>query len=97
MGLIRFFMWTGVSIGVGVGLATVEVGGRTPLMHLERLWKHERPKLERASHDAVAEVKKKVSSKDVVGGGGGASGPKEQHSAADRSAIDEIIGKRPHP
>lgn len=94
MGLIRFITWTGVSMGIGVGMATVEVSGRTPLKHLERLWKHERPQLERVSRDAVAEMKKKASSRDV---GGGATGPKEQHSAADRSAIDEIIGKRPHP
>ncbi len=89
MGLIRFILWTGVSVGIGIAAATVEVGGRTPVQHVERVWKHDRPQLERASHDAVEELKKKVSSKDL--------GPKEQHSASDRSAIDDIIAKRPHP
>ena len=76
-------------MGIGIGLATVELGGRTPLKHIERLWKQERPQIERVSHDAVEEMRKKVAAKDVAG-------PKEQHSASDRSAIDEIIAKRPH-
>lgn len=87
MGFIRFILWTATSVGFGVGLATVDLGGKTPLEHVARLWKEERPQLERAGHAAAEEVRRKVAGKDMAG-------PKEQHTASDKNAIDEIIAKR---
>lgn len=90
MGFLRFIVWTGASVGLGIGLATVDVAGRTTLEHLQRLWATERPHLTRDLRSTVDEVKKRTM-------GASSKVPSEQHSASDRSAIDDIIAKRPRP
>jgi hypothetical protein len=91
MGILRFVLWTAACIGLGIFVSTAEFSGKTPLQHLTRVWKHERPRLERvkdSAEEAVDDVKRRVSTKEV------AKGPTEQHSSADREAIDQIIAKR---
>jgi hypothetical protein len=88
MGALRFLLWTAICVGLGVGLATVEVGGRTPVSALERLWKRA-PKLDKvkeAGAEVVEEVKKKV--------GASAAEPRESHAKADRDAVADIIAHR---
>lgn len=90
MGILRFLVWTGLCIGLGIFLATADVGGRTPLEHLTRAWKQTSPRLERVKGDAgelVEGVKKKVATKE-------APAPTERHAQEDRDAVDAIIAKR---
>lgn len=89
MGALRFLLWTGLCVGAGIAMASVEVGGRTPVSHLERLWRHQAPRLEKvkeAGVEVVDEVKRKVASAPAE--------PKESHGKADRAAVDEIISRR---
>jgi len=89
MGALRFLLWTGLCVGAGIALASVELGGRTPVSHLERLWKQSAPRLERAGAEVVDEVKKKVGSTPLE--------PKESHAKADRDAVADIISRRQKP
>ena len=79
MATLRFLLWTGLCVALGIGMATVEVGGHTPWSHLQRLWRHEGVKL-------VEEVKQKVASAPPE--------PKETHTKADRDAVADIIARR---
>jgi hypothetical protein len=78
MGLIRFVVWTTLSVAFGIFLATYEVAGRTPWQVLQGTWKRESPAL-------VETVKKKV---DEV------KAPRETHTAEDKQAIEALIAKR---
>ncbi|MEW6434142.1 MAG: hypothetical protein AB1730_21790 [Myxococcota bacterium] len=89
MGLLRFVVWTGMCVALGVWVGAGQVGGKTPLEHAQRLWKGSGPALERDAKDLVTGIKKKVASAAAP------TGPKEQHTAEDRAAIDDIIAKRP--
>ena len=92
MGAIKFMLWTGCAVSLGVGLATVEFDGRTPLQSLERSWNRrtvpepwERLK-ERAS-DTFEKAKDKLT--------GTTSPPREHHTPDDREALDKLIARRP--
>lgn len=90
MGLIRFVVWTGLCVALGVWLGTGHVAGKTPLEHAQKAWKGHAPALDEVKRDAkdlVTDVKKKVTPAPT--------GPKEQHSAEDKAAIDDIIARRP--
>jgi hypothetical protein len=84
MGLLRVVIWSVGCVGLGVGLSTVELGGRTPLQHAEKVWK------DRAKPKSVDGNKASVTENAA------AKGPSEQHTVADRSAIDQIIAKHQH-
>ncbi|GMU59270.1 MAG: hypothetical protein AMXMBFR34_10330 [Myxococcaceae bacterium] len=89
MGLLRFVIWTGLCVAFGVWLGTAKVGGKSPLQQLSAAWSA--PKVEEVKRDAkelVTDVKKKVTAPE-------AAGPKEQHTAQDKAAIDDIIARRP--
>ena len=91
MGILRFVVWTAACVGFGIFVSTAEFSGKTPLQHLTKTWKQEKPRLERVkdnAEEAVDEVKKRVVSAREP------KGPTEQHSSADREAIDQIIAKR---
>lgn len=38
MRTLSFLLWTTCSVGLGIWMATVPVGGRTPWEHTKRLW-----------------------------------------------------------
>lgn len=92
MGILRFLVWTITCVGLGIGLGTVEVGGKTAVQHAEKLWHTRAPKLREGAGDLVDDVKRRVTQ---TGGqaqvGQPARAPTEQHSAADRDAVDQII------
>ncbi len=88
MGLLRVVIWSVGCVGLGVGLSTVELAGRTPLQHAERAWK-ERGRGAKGP-EPRASVAENMSPK------GPATGPTEQHTVADRTAIDQIIAKHQH-
>ncbi|MEW5743369.1 MAG: hypothetical protein AB1938_30950 [Myxococcota bacterium] len=89
MGLLRFVIWTGLCVAFGVWLGSARGGGKSPLQQLEAAWSAPRVEdVKREAKDLVSDVKKKVTTPEP-------SGPKEQHTAQDRAAIDEIIARRP--
>jgi hypothetical protein len=91
MGLLRFVVWTGLCVALGVWVGTGRVAGKTPLQHLESAWKGHGPALDEVKKDAkdlADDVKKKVTTAQ-------ATGPKEQHSPEDKAAIEDIIARRP--
>lgn len=96
MGILRFVVWTATCIGLGIFVSTAEFGGKTPLQHLTRSWKQQSPKLDKVKESAeevVDDVKKRVSTREPREANA-VKGPTEQHSSADRDAIDQIIAKR---
>lgn len=91
MGILRFLVWTALCIGLGIFLATFQIGGRTPWQTMQGAWKQQGPRLEKVRDDAeelADSVKKKVSTEAPV------AQPKERHSKEDREAIEQLISKR---
>lgn len=77
MGILRFVLWTALCIGLGVFLATFDMGGRTPLRMIQGAWKQQVPVLEKALD--------RPSEKPAPA--------KERHSKEEREAIDQLISK----
>jgi hypothetical protein len=98
MGFLKVLVWSLCCIGVGIGVATVDVGGRTPLEHGRRAWKEQvnPSKLDRVKNglgDAVDEAKDKLdAAKDALAKD--EKRPRERHSPEDREAINKLIAKR---
>lgn len=95
MRLLVTLVWTLSCVGVGIALGTVEVGGRTPWQHAQRVYKAEGEKKlgdarEKAS-DLVEDVGRKVSStvKETV-----KERPLDRHSPAERDALEKLIANR---
>jgi hypothetical protein len=87
MGFIRSCVWTATAVGVGIGLATVEVGGKTPLAYARSAWARSEGGdwLRDRADDAVDRAR---------GALGQPQKPRERHSDEDRAALDRIIAKR---
>jgi hypothetical protein len=87
MGFVRTCVWTVAAVGVGIAVATVEVGGKTPLTHAQAAWRRS------AAGDWLRDK-----ADDVVDQARGALGqpqkPRERHTDEDRAALDRIIAKR---
>jgi hypothetical protein len=87
MGIIRSCVWTGMAVGLGVALATVDVGGKTPLQHARTAWRSSEASdwLRDRADDAVDRARSAL---------GQPQKPRERHSDEDRAALDRIIAKR---
>lgn len=87
MGFIRTCVWMAMAMGLGIALATVEVGGRTPWQHARSAWRTSEAGdwLRDRADDAVDRAK---------GALGQPQKPRERHSDEDRAALDRIIAKR---
>jgi hypothetical protein len=91
MGFLKFLVWTSCAIGLGIFLAKGEVGGRTPLEHLERTWQRNvRPtrmdRIKDGLEDALDNAKDAVSRK--------ADAPRERITEEDRAAVNRIIAQK---
>lgn len=87
MGFVRTCVWTVVAVGAGIAVATVEVGGRTPLAYARSVWRSSEASdwLRDRTDDAVDRAR---------GALGQPQKPRERHSDEDRAALDRIIAKR---
>ncbi len=87
MGFVRTCVWTVVAVGAGIAVATVEVGGRTPLAYARSAWRSSEASdwLRDRTDDAVDRAR---------GALGQPQKPRERHSDEDRAALDRIIAKR---
>ena len=98
MGFLKVFVWSVCCIGLGMGLAKVEIGGRTPLEHAQQAWKHrvnpsKLDQLKNGLGDAMDEAKDKVeAAKEAFAKDD--KRPRERHSAEDRDAVNKLIAKR---
>lgn len=96
MGFIKFVLWTSCAIAIGVGLASWEVDGRTPLEHAKRAMRqpsgldHAKDFAEDAA-DSVGEAIE--TAKDKLGARNPGA-PHERHSDEDRQAVDQLISQR---
>lgn len=97
MGVLKFLVWTGCAMGLGVLLATAEIDGRTPLEYVQREWKRQaRPsnrveQVKTSLADALdsAENTVKRAGKQAV-----ATEPRERITHEDRAAIERIIAQK---
>jgi len=87
MGFIRSCVWMAAAVGLGVALATVDVGGKTPLAHARVAWERSEAAdwFRDRADDAVDRAR---------GALGQPQKPRERHSDEDRAALDRIIAKR---
>lgn len=101
MGILKFLVWTGCAVGLGVFLATAEIGGRTPWESVQRVWKqHARPaRVERVKdgvRDALdgAEEAVQRSTRQVTAAATASPAPRERITHEDRAAIDRLISQK---
>lgn len=91
MGFLKFLVWTTCAVGLGIFLAKGDVGGRTPLEHLERTWQRNvKPsrmdRIKDGLEDALDNAKDAVSRK--------ADAPRERITEEDRAAVNRIIAQK---
>lgn len=100
MGFLKFLVWTGCAVGLGVFLATANVDGRTPWDYAQRQWnRHVRPstvdrEVERVTdgvRDAFEDAKEAVKSKTKQAA---APAPRERITNEDRAEINRIIAQK---
>ncbi|WP_375761022.1 hypothetical protein [Corallococcus exercitus] len=96
MGVLKFLVWTTCAVGLGVFLARGNVGGRSPLEHMERTWKRSvnpstMDRVKGSVEGVLEDAKGAVSQKSANAAG---SGPRERITAEDRAAINDIIAKK---
>jgi len=92
-GFIRFVLWTSCAVAFGVFLGTADLGGKTPLQHLQGLYAQQQPGLDKAKAGAGAlidDVRQKVDARAQP-----PKRPTERYSAGEKAAIDQLIAKRP--
>ena len=91
MTFLKWLIWTVCAVGLGVYLASGDIGGRTPLEHAERAWKQSvKGGLEETyedAKDAVTDAKDKVAGKP-------AKPPRERISKDDREAVNRLIAQK---
>ncbi|HYR56492.1 MAG TPA: hypothetical protein VEM39_10245 [Myxococcaceae bacterium] len=91
-GLLKFLIWTGFAIWLGIFIATQPVAGHTPMQHLERVWKQhgfsaQVNNLKGRAQGAVEDAKDSLSTVwDKK--------PRERHTAQDRQAVNKLVAKR---
>ncbi|OJT26052.1 hypothetical protein BO221_09485 [Archangium sp. Cb G35] len=95
MGFLKFLVWTGCAVGLGVFLAIGEIDGRTPMEYAQREWKrHVQPtKVEQVKdelRDALDDAKETVTRTTKKA----AAAPRERITNEDRAAIDKIIAQK---
>ena len=83
MKTIKLMLWTGACVALGIALATVDFGGKTPWQIMKGAWNAHSGQMD----SAFDRLKGAVSGKST---------PTERHSADDRRAIDQLIAKRAH-
>lgn len=95
-GLIKFVVWTGFAMWLGVFAATRPIAGRTPVEHFERFWNGHG--LSGKVNGHLKELKGKLSAaaEDAKDKASTAwdNTPRERHSREDRQAIDKLVAKR---
>ncbi|QRO00019.1 hypothetical protein JRI60_13785 [Archangium violaceum] len=99
MGFLKFLVWTGCAVGLGVFLATADFDGRSPLEYAQRQWKrYVQPtqvdrQVERVKdglRETIDEAKVAVdrTTKQAK------AAPRERITNEDRAAIDKIIAQK---
>ena len=84
MGFIRAAIWTVLCVGMGIFAGTYEVGGGTPLEHLQREW---------SASQAPEELDEQLD-KLVDGAKTKLAEPVEKISRADRASLNSLIAKK---
>lgn len=87
MGFVRGVVWTVGAVALGVGLATVEISGKTPLARARKAW-------DRAEAGDWVKDRAEEAVDRARGAIGQPQQPRERHSDEDRAALDRIIAKR---
>jgi hypothetical protein len=92
MSFLKWLLWTGCAVALGIYLASGDIGGRTPLQHLQRAWKQyvQPTKVDRVKdgiHELYLDARDKVT--------GASSGPpRETIRPEDREAVNRIIAQQ---
>lgn len=95
MGFLKFLVWTSCAVGLGIFLAKGDVGGKTPLEHMERTWQRNvKPaKVERLKNGLKDGLEDALdNAKDAVGRKPDA--PRERITEEERAAVNRIIAQK---
>ncbi|PTL77910.1 hypothetical protein [Vitiosangium sp. GDMCC 1.1324] len=99
MGFLKFLVWTGCAVGLGVFLATGSIEGRTPLDYAQRAWKrHVQPSEVDRQVDRVKDGVRDVldEARDAVNKTTkqAPAAPRERITNEDRAEINRIIAQK---
>ena len=95
LALLRFTLWTGMAIALGVLLATVEVNGRTPVQHLHKAWQshvtaESFTRMKKSVERLVDDAKDAVSAEEPYA----PKAPRERYSPQERADLNRLIANR---
>jgi hypothetical protein len=94
--LIKFLVWTSLSIWFGTFLATYHIGGRTPWQYVQAAWKNHA--VGTRINSKVTDLKEGLqgaldSAQDQITGDAERK-PKERHTQNEREALNKLIANR---
>lgn len=91
MRTLSFLLWTGCSMALGIWLATVPVGGRTPWEHAKRAWASSGISLPEVPGLASLQASKPQPQPAAQG-----RTPRiaERHTEQEREAVNRLITRR---
>jgi hypothetical protein len=95
MGLLKFLLWTGCAVGLGIFLASHRIEGRTPVEHTQRFWREQTAGAQLATLGDRVEDAWRDARDAVAGEPAKARQPvRERHSADERRALERLITQR---
>ncbi|MBE2248828.1 MAG: hypothetical protein IAE78_04705 [Myxococcus sp.] len=94
MRLLVTLVWTLTCIGVGIAASTVEVSGKTPWQHAQKLWKTDGEKRLGDAREQATELAGQVSKKVGATVKDLNERPLDRHSPAERDALEKLIANR---
>ncbi|MCI0572758.1 MAG: hypothetical protein L0Y66_18560 [Myxococcaceae bacterium] len=94
MGVLKFLVWTGCAVGLGIFLATHQHQGRTPLEHAQRAWSEHVSDERMAAWTGTVEGAWEDAHSAVSGEEPRKKAPRESHSAEDRKSLERLIRQR---
>jgi hypothetical protein len=90
--LLKFLIWTGCAVALGVWIATATIGGTTPLEWMTRAWN--KAPVPSSVETVKVQLEEKVQdAKDALSSARDHQ-VRERHSEKDKEAINKLIAKR---
>ena len=94
MRTLSFLLWTAASVGLGIWMATVPVGGRTPWEHVKRAWPESGVTL--PDLPGIASIRPGLPATAPAPAQAEGRSPRisERHTTQERDAVNRLVTRR---
>jgi hypothetical protein len=89
MQFLRFLIWTSASVLFGIFLGSADLGGKTPVQHMQRLWERHGDQVKEGVRDALL-----TENETTPPPARAPVKPRDSYSAEERDAVNRLVAKR---